>query len=236
MAVKTYSLKKDGSLKLSAHFQVREFAAAGTDEVKIDTDLITLLEKLFAHMNLSKLIITSGYRPVSNGDYHQKGMAADMNCFRKENGKEIRLQGPPILCALQDIGARGIGWISGSAASRAAVHVDTRTSPAWFDEADYSKKIRPDTNGWYGYDMGAYFNAMKPKQPIEPPVNPDPPAPEKPKTVIYKVVKGDNLSRIAAKLSKQYGVTLSWSKIAKDNNIANPNLILIGQTLTIHLS
>ena len=41
--VKTYSLKKDGAAKLSEHFRVREFAAAGCDEVKIDDELIDRL-------------------------------------------------------------------------------------------------------------------------------------------------------------------------------------------------
>lgn len=50
-----------------------------------------------------------------------------------------------------------------------------------------------------------------------------------PKYVTYTVTKGDTLSGIAAK----YGTT--YQKIAKDNNIANPNVIFPGQTLKIYL-
>lgn len=47
------------------------------------------------------------------------------------------------------------------------------------------------------------------------------------KTVTYKVKKGDTLSGIASK----YGTT--YQEIAKQNGIANPNLIYVGQKLKI---
>ena len=46
-------------------------------------------------------------------------------------------------------------------------------------------------------------------------------------TISYAVRKGDTLSSIAAR----YGTT--WQKIAKDNNLSNPNLIIPGQRLII---
>lgn len=46
-------------------------------------------------------------------------------------------------------------------------------------------------------------------------------------TISYAVRKGDTLSSIAAR----YGTT--WQKIAKDNNLRNPNLIIPGQRLII---
>ena len=46
-------------------------------------------------------------------------------------------------------------------------------------------------------------------------------------TITYTVKAGDTLSQIANK----YGTT--YQKIAKDNNIANPNLIFVGQKLII---
>ena len=51
----------------------------------------------------------------------------------------------------------------------------------------------------------------------------------KPKTttVIYTVKKGDTLSKIAS----QYGIT--YQKIARDNGIANPNKIFVGQKIKI---
>ena len=47
------------------------------------------------------------------------------------------------------------------------------------------------------------------------------------KTITYTVKKGDTLSGIAAK----YGTT--YQKIAKENNISNPNYIKVGQKLKI---
>ena len=44
---------------------------------------------------------------------------------------------------------------------------------------------------------------------------------------IYKVVAGDNLTKI----SKKYGTTVA--ELVKINNIANPNLIFVGQELKI---
>ena len=47
MALKAYSLARDGALHLTPHFRVREFACRdGADLVKIDTDLVELLERI----------------------------------------------------------------------------------------------------------------------------------------------------------------------------------------------
>ena len=51
----------------------------------------------------------------------------------------------------------------------------------------------------------------------------------KPQYVTYTVRKGDTLSGIA----KQFGTT--YQKIAADNNIANPNYIVVGQQLKIYM-
>ena len=50
---------------------------------------------------------------------------------------------------------------------------------------------------------------------------------DKTKTVTYTVKKGDTLSAIA----KKYGTT--WQQIAKENNLADPNFLKIGQKLKI---
>ena len=43
--IKEFSLKRDGNLKLSEHFLVREFACKdGSDKILIDTNLIPILE------------------------------------------------------------------------------------------------------------------------------------------------------------------------------------------------
>lgn len=65
----------------------------------------------------------------------------------------------------------------------------------------------------------------------EQPVTPEPVVEAEPTKRIekYTVVRGDTLSAIA----QRYGT--SYLRIAKDNNIQNPNLIYPGQTLVINL-
>ncbi len=148
MAVKIYSKKRDGAAKLSAHFCVREFASPDSDTVKIDTALVEVLERLYAYLGCSKVIITSGYRTAAydravggNGrGYHTEGRAADVNCWRGNQ----RVHGSEICCALQELGwTHGIGWIAGC-----AVHIDTRSARYWFDEQNGNRSIGDD---WYAY-------------------------------------------------------------------------------------
>ena len=165
--VRTYSLKADGATRLSAHFRVREFAEAGTDRVLIDDELVERLEKLHSHLQCSKIRITSGFRTDSTTSQHAKGKAADINCWHMVDGREERYQGREILLAAEDVGFRGIGWIAGSAASRAGVHADTREKAYFFDEADGNRSIG---NSWY-----TYFGLPVPGEPEPSPVgNPYP--------------------------------------------------------------
>jgi len=84
--VKTYSVKTQGSLKLSNNFTVSEFACKdGSDKVLIDTDLVDVLQKIRDHFG-KPVKINSAYRTVSwnakqggsSSSYHCKGMAADI--------------------------------------------------------------------------------------------------------------------------------------------------------------
>ena len=51
MAIKVYSLAKDGSKKLSANFAVREFRCKdGSDPIFIDSELVELLQKIRSHL------------------------------------------------------------------------------------------------------------------------------------------------------------------------------------------
>lgn len=66
MSVKRYSYRKDGNVKLSAHFAVREFRCAdGTDTVLIDDALVTALERIRAHFG-KPVRISSAYRTVAH--------------------------------------------------------------------------------------------------------------------------------------------------------------------------
>lgn len=150
MAVKTYSLKKDGEKFLSEHFQVKEFKCKdGTDSILINTNLIDVLEKLYKHLNCKAINITSGYRTPSHSvkvggystDQHTKGNAADITA-KKQDG--TLFSSNEICCALEDIAHMGgIGRIN----KTHSVHVDVRGYKCWFDEVNNEKT----TNSWYAY-------------------------------------------------------------------------------------
>lgn len=81
-----YSLKKDGNLRLSSNFRVKEFACNdGSDPIFIDSDLVSILQKIRTHFK-KPVTITSAYRTpiynnkVGSGRYsqHLYGRAADI--------------------------------------------------------------------------------------------------------------------------------------------------------------
>ena len=150
MAVKTYSLKKDGEKFLSTHFQVKEFKCKdGSDTILINTDLITVLEKLYKHLNCKAINITSGYRTPTHSvkvggyatDQHTKGNAADITC-KKQDG--TLFSSNEVCCALEDIAHKGgVGRIN----KTHSVHIDVRGYKCWFDEVNGEKT----TDSWYTY-------------------------------------------------------------------------------------
>ena len=85
--VKVYSLAKDGSKQLSAHFKVREFACKdGSDTVFVSDSLVRVLEQIRAHFG-KPVHINSGYRTeaynkslkdASQYSQHKYGLAADI--------------------------------------------------------------------------------------------------------------------------------------------------------------
>lgn len=84
--IKQYSLKRDGSIKLSKNFTVKEFACKdGSDEILIDCELVTILQCL--RNNFGKpVLITSAYRTEEHNkrvggaksSQHLLGKAADI--------------------------------------------------------------------------------------------------------------------------------------------------------------
>lgn len=85
MAIKQYSLKKDGAAQLSPAFRVREFRCRdGTDTILIDEGLVVLLQCIREHFG-KPITITSGYRTAahnaavggSKSSQHLLGRAAD---------------------------------------------------------------------------------------------------------------------------------------------------------------
>ena len=86
MTIQVYSKKKDGNKKLSTNFRVSEFACKdGSDPVFIDTELVTVLQKIREHFG-KPVTITSAYRtPTRNKEaggttysQHLYGKAADI--------------------------------------------------------------------------------------------------------------------------------------------------------------
>ncbi|HZS21899.1 MAG TPA: LysM peptidoglycan-binding domain-containing protein, partial [Pseudonocardiaceae bacterium] len=71
--------------------------------------------------------------------------------------------------------------------------------------------------------------AAPPQAPAAPPQAPAAP-PQAPAKRIYTVVSGDTLWAIAERF---YGDGSQYPKIASANGIANPDLIMVGQQLTI---
>lgn len=86
VTTKTYHLKKDGNIKLSANFTLKEMQSHdGADEVKVDSELINYLQQIRDHFG-KPVKINSGYRsPAHNkavggmaNSYHTKGQAAPL--------------------------------------------------------------------------------------------------------------------------------------------------------------
>lgn len=86
MAIVAYSKAKDGNKKVATNFRVKEFACTdGSDPIFIDTELVTVLQKIRTHFGKS-VSITSAYRtPTKNKavggsiySQHLYGRAADV--------------------------------------------------------------------------------------------------------------------------------------------------------------
>lgn len=87
MTIKAYSKAKDGNKKVSANFRVKEFACSdGSDPIFIDSELVSVLQKIRAHFGKS-VTITSAYRTPSKNkavggekySQHLYGRAADIS-------------------------------------------------------------------------------------------------------------------------------------------------------------
>ena len=86
MTIKAYSKAKNGNTKISTNFKVKEFACTdGSDPIFIDSELVSVLQKIRTHFGKS-VTITSAYRtPTKNKacggtaySQHLYGKAADI--------------------------------------------------------------------------------------------------------------------------------------------------------------
>lgn len=124
MAIKAYSKAKDGNKKVSTNFRVKEFACTdGSDPIFIDSELVTVLQKIRTHFGKS-VTITSAYRtPIKNKacggstySQHLYGRAADV----KISGVSPKKVAAYAETLLKNKG--GIGIYS------TFTHIDTRTT------------------------------------------------------------------------------------------------------------
>ena len=133
MAIREYSLAKDGNRRLAPDFKVRELRCKdGTDTVMVDEALTVVLQCIREHFG-KPVTITSGYRTAAHNaavggaksSQHLLGRAAD-----------IRVQG----VSVEDVAAYaeslmpdwgGVGRYPVKAGRAAGwVHVDTRADKA----------------------------------------------------------------------------------------------------------
>ena len=132
MAIKTYSLKKDGSKKVSTNFTAAEFHDAYTDEFKIDDKLIEYIQKIRDHFK-KPVIITSGYRDVN---YNSQVGGAWNSLHTQGKACDFYISGVDVLTIAkyaESIGILGIGCYQDDR----FVHIDTRTNKFyWYNQSN----------------------------------------------------------------------------------------------------
>lgn len=143
MSIKIYSLKKDGSKRLSQNFTVSEFACKdGSDKILIDTELVNVLQKIRSHFGKA-VTINSAYRNaaynkkiggVSNSQ-HTKGTAVDM-CISSIAPAEIARYAEYIMTNKGGIGLYGN-----------FVHIDVRANRSRWTNFGTEKVV----SGFPGY-------------------------------------------------------------------------------------
>ncbi len=148
MAVKTYSLKKDGETKLTTNFKVKEFRSRdGADKILIDETLVTLLQKMrdkFGTISISSAYRTAAYNKKVggvSGSQHLYGLAADITISDNSRLLEAAQYA-------EKIGFTGIGLDN---KYQMFIHLDTRSSKSFF---------RYYANG-STYSVSSFFTTVK---------------------------------------------------------------------------
>ena len=129
MAIKQYSLARDGAKQLSPAFKVREFRCRdGSDAIMIDQTLVVLLQAIREHFG-KPATITSGYRTAAHNtavggaksSQHLLGRAADI---------QVQDTDPLAVAAYAESLMPGWGGVGRypvkPGRARGWVHVDTR--------------------------------------------------------------------------------------------------------------
>ena len=127
MAIKSYSRKKDGNIRVSTNFKVKEFACQdGSDPIFIDSELVSVLQKIRNHFG-KPVTITSAYR-TPNHNKNVGGTTYSQHLYGK--AADIKVQGiaPKEVATYAEtlLGEGGIGTYS------TFTHIDVRaTKSRW---------------------------------------------------------------------------------------------------------
>lgn len=146
MAIKTYN--KTDKKQLSKNFALSEFACKGSgccSTVKVDSDLVTYLQKIRDHFG-KPITINSGYRCATHnkrvggatGSRHTKGQATDIVVSGIKPAEVAKYA--------ESIGILGIGLYD------TFVHIDTRDSKSfWYSHnEEYRSTFGGETKKTYG--------------------------------------------------------------------------------------
>ena len=151
--IKTYPF--NDTTQLSAHFNVSEFRCkcGKVHDTLLADELVEKLEQLYAALDCSKIIVTSGFRCSmhdrtvggSGTGQHTKGNAADICCYGQD-GQPISSK--VVCCKAQDIGFTGIANIT---AAYQYTHVDVRSGSKWYgDEVHGNSTVTDDFYKYFG--------------------------------------------------------------------------------------
>ena len=143
------------SVQVTPHFNSAEFRCkCGKEhEFSVSDELVQKLEQLYAALNCSKIIVTSGFRCTahdktvggSGTGQHTLGNAADICCYGQD-GQPISSK--VVCCKAQDIGFRGIANIT---AAYQYTHVDVRPNGKWYgDEVHGNSTVTDDFYKYFG--------------------------------------------------------------------------------------
>lgn len=151
--IKTYPFTDN--TQLTPHFNAHEFKCkcGKVHDTLISEELVSKLEELYAKLNCSKIIVTSGYRCSmhdravgGNGSgQHTKGTAADICCYGQDGNP---ISSKLVCCTAQDLGFTGIANIN---SAYIYTHVDIRTGNPWFgDETKGNNSVTTDFYSYFG--------------------------------------------------------------------------------------
>lgn len=152
--------KSSDKIQISTHFNTSEFKCkcGKNHEILIDSDLISLLEKVIIRLNAKYCINYSGYRCSvhdknvggSGKGSHTQGKGIDCY-FIGQDGKRIPSQ--KVCLALEDMGhKKGIGYRCGGGLNESGqTHIDVANRKWYGDESIKAYRTKSCCSSYYEY-------------------------------------------------------------------------------------